>query len=189
MADFTQQIYNADFNIKLPADPDGKYTNAIRNINETSEARSARLKKGSQGRIGKSLIKTGLRTAGLQIASELYIAQRQHDIKMIGVVQGDSYKQQVANFTKKMLEDPIINAIRTGASATLYSGNPLVGLAAGAISAGSSYAGIGLEAMYADKEADTLRSIDALNVGLARRALSVGSTYGSRNVQNKGVMY
>lgn len=188
MADFTQQTYNIDFNIKLPADPDGKFTDAVRNINETSDERKSRLKEASKGRIGKSLIKTGLRTAGLQIATELFMSEWNHQINMIGLMQGDTYKQQSARNTKKFI-DIGINAARTAASATLYSGNIAVGAASGIIAGVSGLTGVGLEAMYSERTADITRSIDALNVGLARRALSVGSTYGSRNIQNKGVMY
>lgn len=182
--------YEKIYTLKLPSSFSNEYKDDVKqNINKTPKEKQLEAKKAAQQRIGNSVIKATIRTSALQVASNYIASQVNHQINLISLVEGDTYKQQIAQVAQKG-SNSLLNAVRAGSSAALISGgNVGVGLAAGAVTLIGSGAKIGIEASIAEQEAVTKRSIDAVNVSQARRALSISSTYGSRNIQNKGVMY
>lgn len=189
MATFSKKTYNIVKDIRIPSENADEFKQDVKqNLNKTSKEKAEISAAAAKQRIGKSVVKATIRTSALQVATKAISATVNHNIQMISLVEGNTYKQQIAQINYQYA-NTFLNAVRAGASAALISGNPVVGLAAGTVTLIGGAAGIGIDAYYANQTAQAQRGIDALNVSMARRALSVSSTYGNRNIQNKGVMY
>lgn len=164
---------------------------SIKDINKTTRDKRRQAKK----RVRNSILKVSALSSALQIGFEYWNQKRQHDINLIGLVDGNSYKEQIASISRRY-EQVGISSAQNAVSAFIVGGgfvNPIAGavvaVASGAISAVSGVAGIEIDRNFKDKEARISRRIDAVNVQLARRALSVGSVNRNRNIENSGVLY
>jgi hypothetical protein len=184
-----EQGYKKEFTIKIPAELSGSYLKSLEDVNKTPSEKRKLAKKTAKTRIGKSVIRSTAKVTFLQLATEYWVQNRQHNISMVQLRDGNTYKSQVKQIGAKY-QDIFINSARSSLSAYLISGfNPVVALSVFGVSTVGGAGQVGIEAGFSNERARIERQIDSLNVDRSRRALSISSTYGNRNINNRGVMY